>query len=597
MSYTPPIRDICFALDHIAGLPRLAETGAFPDFTPDLTPVLLGEAGRLAAEIVAPLNRVGDVQGTRLLDTGEVRTAEGFADAYRQFVKAGWGGLSHPPRWGGQGLPRMLSFAVLEMLQSANVSWALCPMLTQGAVEALLVHGTEELQRLYLPRLVSGEWPGTMNLTEPQAGSDVGALKTRAEPLGGGAYRITGTKIFITWGEHDMAENIVHLVLARLPDAPPGTRGISLFLVPKFLVNPDGSLGERNDVRCVGLEEKLGIHGSPTCVMAYGERDGATGWLIGEENRGMACMFTMMNNARLSVGLQGVSVGEAACQMALAFARERRQGKPYGRQHEVTDMLPIIEHADVRRMLMTMKAKVEAARAICYANAAAIDLAHVLEDEHAREDARAREELLTPVSKAFSTDLGVEIASLGIQVHGGMGYIEETGAAQFLRDARIAPIYEGTNGIQALDLVNRKLPMRGGAVARAFLDEARTVAEALKRSRNGHVQAMARPLAEAVLAVAQATEYLIERLRSEPVDALGGATPYLRAFGMMAGGHYLGLGALAAAQRADDPHMEARLAVARFYAENLLPEAGACAAAAMTGRQMLYALEPEQMDS
>ncbi|MFP3944842.1 MAG: acyl-CoA dehydrogenase family protein, partial [Alphaproteobacteria bacterium] len=459
MTYTPPIRDMAFALDHIADLPRLAQTGAFPEFTPDLTQTVLGGAGRLAAEVIAPLNRTGDLQGTRLIDGGEVRTAEGFARAYRQFVDAGWGGLCHPPQWGGQGLPRMLSFAVLEMMQAANVSWGLCPMLTQGAVEALIDHGTEELQRLYLPRLVSGEWPGTMNLTEPQAGSDVGALKTRAEPLGGGAYRITGTKIYITWGEHDMAENIVHLVLARLPDAPPGTRGVSLFLVPKFLVNPDGSLGERNDVFCVGLEKKLGIHGSPTCVMAYGEKGGATGWLIGEENRGMACMFTMMNNARLAVGLQGVAVGEAAYQAALAFARERRQGKPYGRQHEAVEALPIIEHPDVRRMLMTMKAKVEAARAICYANAAAIDLARSLEDEAGREAAKAREDLLTPVSKAFSTDLGVEIASTGIQVHGGMGYIEETGAAQFLRDARIAPIYEGTNGIQALDLVNRKLPM------------------------------------------------------------------------------------------------------------------------------------------
>ncbi|WP_099901582.1 acyl-CoA dehydrogenase family protein, partial [Methylobacterium frigidaeris] len=451
MTYRAPVAEMAFTLRHVAGLDRAIAEGLHGDLSDDLVDTILEEAGRFANDVVAPLNKVGDRHGTPLKD-GVVTMPPGYREAYRAWTEGGWNALPGPVEYGGQGLPVLLNAACIEMWNSAAMAFGLGPLLTAGGVEALSRHGSEELRARYLEKLVSGEWTATMNLTEPQAGSDLSVMRTRAEPVGDGLYRISGEKIYITWGEHDLTDNIVHLVLARLPDAPAGTRGISLFLVPKVL--PDGS---RNALKCAGIEHKLGIHGSPTCTMVY---DGATGWLVGEPNRGLACMFTMMNNARLGVGLQGVAIAERAYQQALLYARDRRQGRASAASEGGAS--PIIEHPDVQRMLLTMKALTAASRGICYLTAEAIDRAHRAPDEAGRKAAQARASLLTPVAKAFSTDIGIEVASLGIQVHGGMGFVEETGAAQHLRDARIAAIYEGTNGIQAIDLVTRKLPLDGG---------------------------------------------------------------------------------------------------------------------------------------
>ncbi len=575
MTYHAPVKQIRFALDAIAGLPALYGNSAFPELSPDIVDAILEEASRFAGEVLAPLNRGGDETGSRF-ERGKVELPPGFADAYRGFVAAGWNSLTGPAEFGGQGMPHVVGLAVQEMWYASNLSFGLCPLLSQGSIEALSAHGTPELRRLYLPKLISGEWTGTMNLTEPQAGSDVGALKTKAVRAGDGSYKISGTKIFITWGEHEAASNIIHLVLARLPDAPPGTRGISLFLVPKFLLNADGSPGARNDVSCVGLEHKLGIHGSPTCVMSFGDDGGATGFLIGAENKGMSAMFTMMNSARLNVGMQGVGISERSYQQALAFARERRQGKPFGLQHDVREMSPIIFHADVRRMLLTQKAIVEAGRAICLANAMATDMAHHGGTASVRSAAKAREELLTPLSKAWCTDMAVEATSIGVQVHGGMGFIEETGAAQHYRDARITPIYEGTNGIQAIDLIGRKLSLEDGQTVRRFLDE---IAETARQCE-GEDRALAsigREVSRALAAVESATAWLQERMRTSAIDALPGATPYLRMMGLLAGAHFLARGALAASKRleagdSDGVFLKARVSVAQFFAEQLLPQ-------------------------
>jgi len=430
MAYHAPVEEMEFALREVAELARIEGSG-FPEFDMDLVRPILEEAGKLANEVLAPLNQPGDEQGAQLTGQGVV-APHGFREAYQAFAEGGWMGLAAPTEWGGQGLPKTLANVVLEIIHGANMSFGLCPMLSLAAIEALVAHGTPDQQARYLPKLVSGEWTGTMNLTEPQAGSDVGALKTKAVPNGDGSYAISGQKIYITWGDHDMADNIIHLVLARLPDAPAGSKGISLFVVPKVLVNEDGSLGDRNGVHCIGLEKKIGIHASPTCVMEY---DGAKGWLVGEENKGLACMFTMMNSARLNVGHEGVGVGEAAYQTAYEYAQERKQGRVEG----VDGPAPILHHADVRRTLTTMRANVMAARAICYACGVAADLADTAEGD-TREAARLREDLLTPIAKAWSTDMGVEVASLGVQIHGGMGFMNETLAAQLYRDARIAPI-------------------------------------------------------------------------------------------------------------------------------------------------------------
>jgi alkylation response protein AidB-like acyl-CoA dehydrogenase len=598
MTYRAPVRDMAFFLNEVAGLGALAGKGDFAELTPDLIDAVLEEGAKLAADVLSPLNKPGDLEGAHLTADG-VKTPKGFADAYGQWVAGGWGSLAAATEFGGQGLPLALATVMQEMWNAANMSFGLCPILSQGVIEALTAHGTDEQKRLYLPKLISGDWTGTMNLTEPQAGSDLNALKAKAVKQPDGTYRITGTKIFITYGDHDMAANIAHLVLARLPDAPPGTRGISLFLVPKFLVHADGSLGARNDVKCVGLEEKLGIHGSPTCVMAYGEQGGAIGTLVGEENRGLACMFTMMNNARLLVGTQGVAIAERAFQHALAYAQDRRQGRATGSVLPPGEMDPIIVHPDIRRMLMTMKSMTEAARAICYANAVAIDTAHHGEGDEARKAGQARADLLTPIAKSFSTDIGCEVASIGVQIHGGMGFVEETGAAQYYRDARILPIYEGTNGIQAIDLVTRKLPLGNGAVVRSFIAEMQATADEAHKSNRKELTLVAAALDRGLAALAQATDYMLANLKSAPDDCLAGASPYLRLFGTVAGGHFLARAALAALKRSaageGNPFPEARIASARFYAEHQLPAAQGLLGPATSGAAALFALSAEAL--
>jgi len=563
--YRAPVEEISFTLKEVAGLRDALETGRFGDLAIDLVDAVLAEAGRFATEEIAPLCKIGDEHGA-VLDGADVATPPGWKDLYRRWTEAGWNALTGPEAHGGQGLPMMLSVAALEMWNSASMAFALGPTLTMGAVEALDRHASDDLKRTYLARLVSGEWMGTMNLTEPQAGSDLNALRTRAERAPDSTYRISGQKIFITYGEHDFTDNIVHMVLARLPDAPAGTRGISLFLVPKFLVNEDGSLGRRNDLFCASLEHKLGIHGSPTCTMIYGdgfvpgEEKGAVGWLVGEENKGLACMFTMMNNARLAIGLEGIGIAEAAFQKALAFANERRQGKAQGWTGE--GMAPIVHHPDVQRMLLTMQALTRMARSIAYSCAHALDMARVSEGaDKVRWQERAN--LLTPVAKAFSTDIGSEVASLGLQVHGGMGYIEETGAAALYRDARIASIYEGTNGIQAIDLVTRKLPQSGGEHVHGYIAElSETVAEVGESNLDGFARTAER-LQRAIGDLTVTTRHLQQMLATGETDkALAGATPYLRLFALASGGAYLARAALADGSAG-------RIALCRFFAENM----------------------------
>ncbi len=585
--YKAPVEEIAFTLKHVAGMVEAMGSGLLGDLGEDLVDAILTEAGRFATEEIAPLADIGDRQGARL-SNGEVRTPDGWRDLYRNWAAGGWNGLTAPEEFGGQALPHMLNVAALEMWNSGSMAFALCPTLTIGAVEALNVHGSVALKDKYLARMVSGEWTGTMNLTEPHAGSDLGVLKARAERREDGSYRIFGQKIFITWGEHDAADNIIHLVLARLPDAPAGTRGISLFLVPKFLVNEDGSLGARNDLHCHSLEHKLGIHGSPTCTMIYGDgkfgdETGAVGWLIGEENKGLACMFTMMNNARLAVGMQGVAICEAATQKAIAYAKERTQGKAPG--WSGPGMSPIIEHPDVIRMLLTMKALTQGSRAIAYTCAHAIDMAHRAADR--REHWQERAALLTPIAKSFATDAGVDVASLGIQVHGGMGFIEETGAARYLRDARIAPIYEGTNGIQAIDLVTRKLPLSDGKQVGGLITELKAIAGAVRSSNLDGFGTTADRLDSALADLEQATSWLLARLaESRSAEALAGATPYQRLFGLALTGCYLAKGGLA---QTEDGAGESRIALCRFAAENLLSETAALKDRVVKGADSLAA--------
>ncbi len=583
MTYSAPIDDIVFTLTQVAGLNTLEGLGAFETYDRDLVRPVLEEAGKLARDVLAPLNATGDAEGARLTDTGVV-AAQGFRAAYAAFRQGGWMGLSAPEDWGGQGLPRALALGVFETFHAANMAFGLCPMLSFGAIEALLAHGSDEQKAMYLPKLVSGDWTGTMNLTEPQAGSDVGALRTRAVPNADGSYAISGQKIYITWGDHDLTENIIHLVLARLPDAPEGSRGVSLFLVPKVLVNADGSLGARNGVNCIGLESKIGIHASPTCVMEYAN---ATGWLIGAANRGLAAMFTMMNSARLNVGLQGVAVGEAAAQVALSYAQERKQGKVDG----VAGPAPILHHADIRRTLTVMKARVAAARAICYACGVAADMAHGAADEGVRTAARLREDLLTPIAKAWSTDMGVDVASLAVQVHGGMGFMDGTLAAQLYRDARIAPIYEGTNGIQAIDLVGRKLSGTHGASMRALLTEIDANAVAARTTNDPQMVQIADRLSEASRALSEASDWMLAAMTDTPEIALAGATAYLNLAGDVIGGHFLTLGALSA-RTSDIGERTRRLALAGFFAETALASApGRIAGITKAGQPFLEASE------
>ena len=569
MTYQAPIKDILLALNHGAGLKAAVAAGHYGDFDADITEAVLEEAGKFASDVLAPLNRIGDAHGIKL-DAGKVTTAPGWPDAYRRWTEAGWNAVSGPESHGGQGLPLAINAACTEIWSASNIAFGLCPLLTLSAIEALDAHGSAELKDIYLGKLISGEWTGTMQLTEPQAGSDVGALRTRADRAPDGTYRLKGTKIFITYGDHDMTDNIVHFVLARLPDAPAGTKGISLFLVPKFLVNEDGSLGARNDIYASGVEHKLGMHASPTCTMTMGDHGGAIGYLIGEENQGMRCMFTMMNQARLGVGLEGVGIADRAYQQALGYAQERRQGRAVGSSASGSD--PIIVHPDVKRMLMQMRAMTAASRTICYATAVALDVAARAKDAKVRADAAARGALLTPIAKAFSTDIGSEVAYLGVQVHGGMGFIEETGAAQHYRDARITAIYEGTNGIQAIDLVTRKLGANGGASVWALLAELDAIVKQVEGSNDPAFGTTGQKLRDALGALERASRWLLERLASSPNDALAGATPYLRLFGATLGGCYLASEALAA--RAEQLGDAARyVALARFFAENITVQA------------------------
>ncbi len=567
--YRAPVENIAFTLKHVTGLNAALDSNRLGDLSEDLVDAILEEGGRFASEEVAPLREAGDKHGAVLKD-GSVTMPPGWKDLYHRWIEGGWNGVTGPEEYGGQGLPIMLAVALLEMWNSGSMAFGIGPTLTMGAVDALEKHGSEELKSTYLEKMISGEWTATMNLTEPQAGTDLNALRSRAEPAGDGTYRIFGQKIFITYGEHDLTENIIHLVLARLPDAPAGTRGLSLFLVPKFLVGQDGTIGSRNDVFCSSMEHKLGIHASPTCTMIYGDgigdtaQPGAIGWLVGEENRGLACMFTMMNNARLSVGMQGVAVAEAAYQKALAYAQERTQGHAAGWQGQ--GMSPIVMHPDIQRNLLTMKALTQAARSITYACAHAIDFARCATDESERKFWQERANLLTPLAKAFPTDVGVEVASMGVQVHGGMGYIEETGAAALLRDARIAPIYEGTNGIQAIDLVTRKIPLSGGEHVTAYISELRLDVDALRQSNRPEFGNSADRISTALDALESATDWLLTAQSEGRVnEALAGATPYLRLFALASGAVFLARGALADVQHG-------RANMCRFFADNIVGE-------------------------
>jgi alkylation response protein AidB-like acyl-CoA dehydrogenase len=586
MTYSPPLRDLKFALEHVAGAGRLRD--CFPGYDAETEAAVLDAAGRLAHDVLAPINRTGDEDGARL-ENGRVFAAPGFAEAYKAFAEGGWNGLSADPEFGGQGLPKAIEVAAFEMFDAANMAFGLCPMLTQGAIEALATHGSPAQQALYLPKLVSGEWTGTMNLTEPQSGSDLSGLRTRAERQSDGSYRITGQKIFITWGDHDCADNIVHLVLARLPDAPPGTRGVSLFVAPKRLVNADGTLGAANAVKVGGIEHKLGIHGSPTCTMIY---EGARAELVGEENRGLAQMFTMMNAARLQVGTQGVAIAERAYQQALAYSLERRQSRSVWVSDNPARLFDL---PDIRRMLMLMKARIEAARGLCLSTAVAADLAKRGSDEETKKNAKLREELLTPIAKAWSTDAGVTIASEALQVHGGMGFIEETGAAQHYRDARIAPIYEGTNAIQAIDLAGRKLAMEGGAAVRDLFGEIATTISDLADTGDAKLKSIAIRLEAATIASRDATAWLAQR--SGQADMFAGATAYLNLLGDTAGGWMLAKGALAA-KRLDhdgDAYWRTKIALAHVFAESVLARVPGRAAAVKLGAEDLLVATPEAL--
>src|ERR1700744_2127986 len=567
MTYRAPINDMLLALNHGAGLQAAVKAGHYGDFDGDITAAVLEEAGKIATDVLAPLNHTGDEHGIKLED-GKVITAPGWPDAYQRWIDGGWNAVSGPEAFGGQGLPLAINAVCTEIWSASNMAFGLCPLLTLSAIEALDAHGSAELKQIYLGKLVSGEWPGTMQLTEPHAGSDVGALRTKADRAADGTYRIKGTKIFITYGDHDMTDNIVHFVLARLPDAPAGTKGISLFLIPKFLVNADGSLGERNDIYPSGIEHKLGMHASPTCTMTMGDHGGAVGYLIGEENRGMLCMFTMMNQARLGGGLESVGVADRAYQQALPCGQGRKQGKAVGKNGDGSDA--IIVHPDVKRMLLQMRAMTAAARSICYATAVALDGAVRAKDAKVRSDAAARGALLTPIAKAFSTDIGNEVAYLGVQVHGGMGFIEETGAAQHYRDARITSIYEGTNGIQSIDLVTRKLAANGGASVWALLAELDQTIKQVEASNDPAFGTTGTKLREALGALARASLRLSRRVAKKPNDALAGATPYLRLFGSTLGGCMLAGEALAAKGNGDG---ERYVTLARFFAENVTVQA------------------------
>jgi alkylation response protein AidB-like acyl-CoA dehydrogenase len=574
MTYRAPVKDILFAMKELAGIDTVAQLPGFEEAGYDTAQAVLEECAKLNEAVIAPLNWEGDKNPSSWRD-GKVTTTPGFKDAFRQYAEGGWQGLQHPVEFGGQGLPKLIGSACIEINNSANLSFALCPLLTDGAIEALLTAGTPEQQSAFLPKMISGEWTGTMNLTEPQAGSDLALVRTRAEPQTDGSYRIFGTKIFITYGEHDMAENIVHLVLARVSGAPAGVKGISLFIVPKLVVNADGSLGERNDVHCVSIEHKLGIKASPTAVLQFGDKGGAVGYLVGEENRGLEYMFIMMNAARYAVGVQGIAVAERAYQKAVAYARDRVQSRPV--DGSAPGAAPIIHHPDVQRMLMTMRALTEGCRAMAAVAAAASDAAHAHPDAQARKDNQAFYEFLVPLHKGFATEMSLEAASLGVQVHGGMGFIEETGAAQYLRDARILTIYEGTTAIQANDLVGRKTLRDGGQTAKAVAKQIEvTEAELLKRD-SAAARAMAKRLAAARRAFLDVVEFVVTQAKGNPNAVFAGSVPYLMLGGNLIAGWQMARALLVAEQRlatgTDVEFMRAKIVTARFYADHILSRA------------------------
>ncbi|HEY2000485.1 acyl-CoA dehydrogenase [Paraburkholderia sp.] len=595
MSYTAPVKDMLFVMKELAALEDIARLPGFEDANLDTAQAVLEESARFCGEVLAPLNVEGD-RNPSSWKNGTVTATPGFADAFRQFADGGWQGVQHPLDYEGQGLPKLIATPCVEMLNASNLSFALCPLLTDGAIEALLTAGTEAQKQAYVPKLIAGEWTGTMNLTEPQAGSDLALVRTRAEPQGDGSFKLFGTKIFITWGEHDMAKNIVHLVLARTPNAPEGVKGISLFVVPKFLVNEDGSLGERNDVHCVSIEHKLGIKASPTAVLQFGDHGGAIGHLIGEENRGLEYMFIMMNAARFAVGMQGVGVSERAYQKAVAYAKDRVQSRPV--DGSAKQSVSIIHHPDVRRMLATMRALTEGSRALAYVAAAHCDMAHRHPDEAERAGHQAIYEFLVPIVKGWSTELSVEVASLGVQVHGGMGFIEETGAAQYYRDARILPIYEGTTAIQANDLIGRKTVRDGGAVAKSLLAGVAETLEALGGQPGAPFESMKRYLAQGHRSLEAAVEFVVANTKRDPNAVFAGSVPYLRLAGIVLGGWQMARALLVAAQkREEDPSFYgAKMATAQFYAEHVLPQAVALEASIVSakGDEGVLALSEDQ---
>jgi acyl-CoA dehydrogenase len=597
-TYHAPLADMEFVLNELAGLSQVASLPGFEDATPDTVTAILEEAAKFATEVLDPLNASGDREGSKLLPDGTVQTPAGFKDAYRQYAENGWNGLTKLAEHGGQHLPQLVATPVEEMWHAANMAFDLCPLLTQGAIDAIELCGTDEQKATFLPSMVSGKWTGTMNLTEPQAGSDLAAVRTRAVPQDDGTFKLYGQKIFITFGEHDFTDNIIHLVLARTPTAPEGVKGISLFLVPKFLVNPDGSLGARNDVRCVSLEHKLGIHASPTAVLAYGDEGGAIGYMIGEENRGLEYMFIMMNQARFSVGMEGVGLSERAYQRAVAYARDRVQGRAPGAERS-TKAAPIIDHPDIRRMLITMRAYTEAMRALGYVTAAAIDNARHAPDEAVRARHQAFVDLMIPIVKGWCTETAQEVTYLGVQVHGGMGYIEETGAAQHYRDARIVTIYEGTTGIQANDLIGRKTARDGGATAHLVAAQIDKVAAHLASQVDSSLNAIGLRLAAATASLQNAIDWMVETYQSNPRAAHAGSVPYLKLWGICAGGWQMARAAKVASERlqsgADDAaFLRAKVATARFYAECLLPQADAYAQSVVSGSATVLAMPAEQ---
>lgn len=595
MSYIAPLKDILFVMKDLAGLDEISKLPGCEDATLETAEAILEENARFTSEVIAPLNRSGDQEPSYWKD-GQVFTSKGFKEAFKMFGEAGWQGVQHPTEFGGQGLPKLLATPCVEMLHAANLSFALCPLLSDGAIEALLTAGSDADKAMYLENLISGKWTGTMNLTEPQAGSDLAMVRTRAVPQGDGTYKVFGTKIFITYGEHDMAENIVHLVLARTPDAPEGVKGISLFIVPKFMVNADGSLGARNDAHCVSIEHKLGIKASPTCVLQFGDNGGAIGTLVGEENRGLEYMFIMMNAARFGVGMQGISVAERAYQKAVSYAKDRVQSRDLAGS---PGPVAIINHPDVRRMLMSMRAQIEGARALAYVAAAMSDKAHHASDEAVRKQNQAAYEYLVPIVKGWSTEMSLNVTSTGVQVHGGMGFIEETGAAQYYRDAQILTIYEGTTAIQANDLIGRKTARDGGAVAKNFIAQVRAVQAELAASSNANVRAIATPLAQGADALEEVVNFVVANVKTDIKSVFAGSVLYLKLAGVVLGGWQMGRAALIAeaqlqAGGADTSFNQSKIATARFFAEHILSTASGLRTAIVSGAAGVMALTVEE---